>query len=249
MKPRLLDLFCGAGGCACGYVRAGFEVVGVDNRPQKNYLKSGASEFIQADALEFCREHGHEFDAIHASPPCQGFTTMRHLVQSKHPRHYPDLLTPMRALLKTLPCPWVIENVPGAPVARGSTMLCGTMFGLATADGQAELRRHRYFETSFGLMLTPECRHGGSSPLTIGNGVGPDTRDKMSCMTVGVYGDGNGRDYRRDSVRDGTQQFSTAERGQAMGIDWMTGNELSQAIPPAYTEFVGGHLRNLRRTT
>lgn len=126
------------------------------------------------------------------------------------------------------------------------------MFGLGT--GQAELRRHRLFEVSTGILLTPACQHYARN-LVIGvhGGHGRDRR-----RTVTVVGDGNGRDYRRDpvrpntvgvwgsaggrSVRDGTQQFSTAERAEAMGIDWMTGNELSQAIPPAYTEWIGRQL-------
>lgn len=87
-RPRLLDLFCGAGGAAAGYVRAGFDVTGVDHKPQKNYLKSGASAFVQADALEYCREHGHEYDAIHASPPCQAHTSLRSMWNS---REHPEL--------------------------------------------------------------------------------------------------------------------------------------------------------------
>jgi DNA (cytosine-5)-methyltransferase 1 len=245
--PRLLDLFSGAGGAAMGYHRAGFdEIVGVDNRPQPRYPFA----FVQGDALDYLAAHGREFDAIHASPPCQAFTALKTMWNS---REHADLVEPTRGLLRATTLPWVIENVPGAPLARGAAMLCGTMFNLGTNDGRAELRRHRYFELSHALTtLIPECAHGG--------------------ITVGVYGDGNGRDYRRDpvvigvygrhgrdrrrikpsvgvyghaggkSVRDGTQQFSTKERGEAMGIDWMTSNELSQAIPPAYTQWIGARL-------
>jgi DNA (cytosine-5)-methyltransferase 1 len=230
-----------------GYSRAGFtEIVGVDNRPQPRYPFT----FVLGDALEYVAAHGREFDAIHASPPCQAFTALKTMWNK---REHADLVEPTRSLLQASGHPWVIENVPGAPLVRGSLMLCGTMFGLGTHDGRAELRRHRYFELSGPAELTPECRHG--------------------AMTVGVYGDGNGRDYRRDpivigvygghgrdrrrlkprsvgvyghaggkSVRDGAQQFSTSERAQAIGIDWMTGNELSQAIPPAYAEFIGRQL-------
>lgn len=213
--PRLLDLFCGAGGAACGYVRAGFDVTGVDHKPQKNYLKSGASAFIQADALEYCREHGHEFDAIHASPPCQAHTSLRSMWNS---REHPELVGPTRSELLRLGLPFVMENVPGAPLLNAS-VLCGTMFDLGTGD--AELRRHRLFETSFVLSGIPDCKHYARGRV------------------CGVYG-GHGRDRRRvSSVRDGTQQFSTDQRREAMGIDWMNGNELSQAIPPAYTEFIG----------
>ena len=240
---RLLDLFCGAGGAAMGYSRAGFdEIVGVDIAPQPRY----PFEFVQADALEFLADHGHEFDAIHASPPCQLFTALRTMWNS---RPHQDLLTPSRALLKKLRRPYVIENVPGAPMEGAYIQLCGSMFGLGT--GEAELRRHRLFELGGFNLLTPQCLHY-QRDLVIGvyGGHGRDWR-----RTVGVYGDGNGRDYRKhpatvlvtghvggSSVRDGCQQFSTDERREAMGIDWMTGDELSQAIPPAYTEFIGRQL-------
>ena len=242
-RPRLLDAFCGAGGCSMGYHRAGFDVVGVDLKPMPRY----PFEFHQGDALEFIREHGHEFDVIHASPPCQAFTALRTMPNAKE---HADLLTPARALLKQIGRPYVIENVPGAPM-QDHIMLCGSMFGLGTGD--AELRRHRLFEVNPPILLTPQCCHG-SRMIGIYGGHGRDRR-RTRPATVGVYGDGNGRDYRRQpvtvtvtghaggkSVRDGTQQFSTDERREAMGIDWMTGDELSQAIPPAYTEFIGRHL-------
>ena len=233
---RLLDLFCGAGGAAMGYHRAGFdEIVGVDNRPQKNY----PFEFAQADAMTYPLDG---FDAIHASPPCQKFTALRTMHNAKP---HIDLLTPTMARLDGVTVPWVAENVMGAPM-RAAIRLCGTSFGLGT--GTAELRRHRYFELTGFRCFAPPCAHYSRS-LVIGvyGGHGRDRR-----RTVGVYGDGNGRDYRKHpatvgvyggaggaSVRDGTQQFSTAQRAEAMGIDWMTGDELSQAIPPAYTEYIG----------
>lgn len=223
VKPRLLDLFCGAGGAAMGYHRAGFEVVGVDIKPQKRY----PFEFHQADAMTYPLEG---FDAIHASPPCQKFTSMRTIPNA---RCHADLLTPTRERLKHTGVPWIIENVPGAPI-NGTFMLCGTMFGLGTGD--AELRRHRYFEASFpAVSLIGPCQHFSRYRRVIGvyGGHGRDRR-RIRPMTVGVYGGAGGR-----SVRDGTQQFSAAERAEAMGIDWMTGAELSQAIPPAYTEWIG----------
>lgn len=111
MKPRLLDLFCGAGGCAVGYSRAGFEVVGVDSAPMSRF----PFEFHQADALEYLAEHGHEFDAIHASPPCQAYSTLRHM---PHAKKHPDLVAVTRAALLAANKPYVIENVPGAPLIR-----------------------------------------------------------------------------------------------------------------------------------
>jgi DNA (cytosine-5)-methyltransferase 1 len=223
---RLLDLFCGAGGAAMGYHRAGFEVVGVDIKPQPHY----PFEFHQADALEVLRrgqgdpiEMGQfpwaigRFDAIHASPPCQAFCDLKSMYNALP---HADLLTPIRALLLMNGLPYVIESVPGSPIRAGS-LLCGTHFGLGTADGTAELRRHRYFEVHPPtLFLGAPCAHDRSKRV------------------IGVYG-GHGRDRRRIA---NTQDFSTEQRREAMGIDWMTGNELSQSIPPAYTEWIGRQL-------
>jgi DNA (cytosine-5)-methyltransferase 1 len=204
---KLLDLFCGAGGAGMGYHKAGFDVTGVDIKPMPRYPFT----FIQADALEYVAEHGHEYDVIHASPPCQMFTALRTTWNAKP---HVDLLTPTREALVHLGVPWIIENVPGAPT-RHHIVLCGTMFGLGVRD--AELRRHRWFESSPPFpVLAPPCAHG------------------QRPITIGVYGQ-HGRDRRR-SVET---FFSVADGRDAMGIDWMTGDELSQAIPPAYTEFIG----------
>jgi DNA (cytosine-5)-methyltransferase 1 len=151
-SPRLLDLFCGAGGAAVGYHRAGFEVIGVDNRPQLNY----PFPFVLGDALEYLRLRGAAgFDAIHASPPCQRWTRMQSARGNAH--LHPDLVTPLRPLLAAAELPYVIENVVGAPLRR-DVVLCGTQFGLA-ADG-FELRRHRVFELSWPFgSLVPPCSH------------------------------------------------------------------------------------------
>ncbi len=201
---RLLDLFCGAGGAARGYHDAGFEVVGVDHEPQPNY----PYEFHQADAMTYPLEG---YDLIHASPPCQGFTSLKDMHNAK--KHI-DLLTPTRQRLYTAPVQiWVIENVEGSPIAA-TIRLCGSAFGLGAAG--ARLQRHRLFETNWAI-LAPPCNHG------------------MAERVIGVYG-GHGRDRRR---RVNTQDYSTEAMREAMGIDWMTGNELSQAIPPAYTRYIG----------
>lgn len=149
MKPRLLDLFCGAGGCAVGYHRAGFEVVGVDIVEQPDY----PFHFVQDDALRYLEAilltAPAHYDVIHASPPCQAY--IRSGVVAKDGRH-PDLLGPTRELLLTTGLPYVIENVPGAPM-RADILLCGSMFGL-------EVRRHRWFETNLPLPpWTPACDH------------------------------------------------------------------------------------------
>lgn len=193
-----------------GYHRAGFDVVGVDHKPQPHY----PFPFILGDALEFIAEHGHEYDVIHASPPCQAFVSLRWMYNAKQ---HADLLTPTRDLLEGLGQPYVIENVATAPMKNYIT-LCGTAFGLGTDD--AELWRHRRFEMDPMPLFVPPCAH------------------RIKPRVIGVYG-GHGRDRRRTI---NTQDFSTEQRREAMGIDWMTGAELSQAIPPAYTEWIGRQL-------
>jgi DNA (cytosine-5)-methyltransferase 1 len=149
-RPRLLDLFSGAGGCSTGYHRAGFEVVGVDSRPQPRYPFT----FVQADALTFPLAG---FDAIHASPPCQDYSrAMRGLVREGR---YPRLINAMRDRLEGSGGPWIIETVPGAPLPVQTDLfgahgieLCGTMFGL-------KVQRHRLFEASFPLAAPRGCNH------------------------------------------------------------------------------------------
>ena len=201
MKPRLLDLFCGAGGAAMGYSRAGFEVVGVDINPQPNY----PFEFIQYDVLAI-ENLGYTFDAIHASPPCQAYSRTARL----HPEiTYPRLIEQTRDLLEQLGLPWVIENTPPAPI-RPDYQLCGTMFGLKT-------RRHRWFEASGApLHLHHPCNDHSAAP-------------------VQVFGHGG----------DSSKYWTMDEWREAMGIDWMTRGEMAEAIPPAYTEFIGKQLLEL----
>jgi hypothetical protein len=195
-KPRLLDLFCGAGGAAMGYYRAGFEVVGVDNRPQPHY----PFEFIQADALDISIQG---FDAYHASPPCEHYSMMQNIEKNKDV--HPDLINAIRARLEQTGRPYIIENVYKAPL-RGHLMLCGTMFGL-------KIIRHRFFECPWmPLTLLPPCNH----------------KD--------VYDPWHGK---RDC-----KKFR-----EAMGIDWMPDaggghrvGTVAEAIPPAYTEYIGKYL-------
>lgn len=225
-RPRLLDLFCGAGGAGMGYFRAGFNVVGVDIKPQPRYPFA----FVQADALDYAAEHGHEYDAIHASPPCQKYSAMTK--RRWQDREHPDLVAPTRALLIDTGLPYIIENVVGAPLIN-PVMLCGTMFGLQTTEG-SQLRRHRLFELSF-YCLTPPCDHNDGSPIGVyGGGQHPDRRRPA---TIGVWGNAGGH-----SERDNLDHYGMDARREVMGIDWMTGRELSQAIPPAYTEFIGRQL-------
>lgn len=219
-RPLALDLFCGAGGVSMGLYRAGFDVIGCDLRRQPRY----PFRFIQADAttppVNLAR-----FDFVWASPPCQAHTSMRTMHNAK--RHA-DLIPATRALLAGYDGPWCIENVPGADL-RYSLMLCGTMFGLG-CDG-AELRRHRLFETSFP-MLGPTCQHGSRPTLGV---YGGHLRNRK--RTIGIYGEGC-----LDSTRKhdrGHPDFNVEDGRRAMGIDWMTLAELCQAIPPAYSEYIG----------
>ena len=157
-RPRLLDLFCGAGGAAMGYHRAGFDVVGVDIAPQRHY----PFKFIQADALECLRDWDYftDFDAIHASPPCKAWARVPWAYHFGYHARHADLLTPTRELLKATGVPWVIENVPGAPL-RPDLKLCGCMYGLG------ELERERWFEfwqPMFDLRQPWQRRHCTISP-------------------------------------------------------------------------------------
>jgi len=221
-KPLLYDVFCGAGGCTKGYQRAGFYVVGVDKDPQPRYP---GDDFIQMDALEFLAEllNGRWYPEpalISTSPPCQVYSRTKSLSNGNHP----DLVGPVRASLQAIGLPYVIENVPGAPLVNPIT-LCGTMFDL-------QVIRHRLFETEPVLWWPPrQCQHIGvasssgrgkskNNPI----GYAPGTLDNFDYITVA------GNDY------------IMADGHIAMDIDWMIKKELSQAIPPAYTGWLGAQI-------
>ena len=229
MRPKLLDLFCGAGGAGMGYYRAGFDVVGVDIKPQPHYPFT----FIQGDAL--CPPVKlSAFDAIHASPPCQAYSSMRKGRWQN--REHPDFIAMLRERFQTLGLPYVIENVVGAPL-KASLLLCGTMFRLQTNEG-SQLRRHRYFECKPPVFFVQPCTHNNGSAIGVyGGGQHPDRRRPA---TIGVWGNSGGY-----SKRDGLDHYGVEKRKEAMGIDWMSGNELSEAIPPAYTEFIGRQLMQI----
>jgi DNA (cytosine-5)-methyltransferase 1 len=204
-RPKLLDLFCCAGGAGMGYHRAGFDVVGVDINPQPRY----PFQFVQGDALDYLAAHGHEFDAIHASPPCQKFTMAQNA--AKNADAHPDLVTPIRELLQGLDVPWVIENVVGAPL-RNPIMLCGLAFGL-------KVKRHRLFESNI-LLFGTTCPNHDVDYYEI---FGHEVRNRCTGPAAG----------RKNKIAEGRK---------AMGIDWMTRGELSESIPPAYTEYIGRQL-------
>jgi DNA (cytosine-5)-methyltransferase 1 len=222
VKPRLLDLFCGAGGAAMGYHRAGFEVVGVDIKPQPNY----PFEFVQSDALSYLLPDevsptwnvAESFDAIHASPPCQALSTLR-VMPNAH--EHQNLIPATREMLEQAGLLYVIENVVGArPHLRHPFLLCGSSFGL-------RVWRHRLFETNWEIGLLPPCSHvEHPDPLDVtGDGGGRRKGLRPDC------GGGNSRKPR-----------GLAEASDALDIDWMSRRELSQAIPPAYTELIGHQL-------
>lgn len=206
MKPRLLDLFCCAGGAAKGYHDAGFEVVGVDINPQPNY----PYEFHQGDALSYLVKHWREFDAVHGSPPCQSSTALTK--GTNKGRLYPNLIPATRDLFGQITIPTVLENVQGSDLRRDLT-LCGEMFGLGVI-------RHRYFEVSFPVSQPDHKPHRGRV-------AGMRHGEWFTGPYFAVYGNGGGK--------------GTVEQWQrAMGIDWTTNRrELAEAIPPAYTDFIG----------
>lgn len=227
---RVLDLFCGAGGASAGYVSAGFEVYGVDLAPMPHY----PYPFHQGDAitvlrtllagyrLGFTQQRGGgepvalaliDFDAIHASPPCQAYSVTKH----SHNIEYPELIEPVRELLIVTGLPYVIENVVGAPLIMPVT-LCGSMFDLTAHDPATgltlELRRHRLFESNVMISAPSGCNH--------------------VHQVGGVYGGGSSK-----RSKDRTD-WPKGKPGR--GIDWMNRDELSESIPPAYTEHLGAPL-------
>lgn len=199
----------GQGGGCKGYQRAGFYVVGVDIKPQPRYC---GEEFHHADALEYLAEHGHEFNGLHASPPCQRHSNLTKRWGRNH--LHLDLIPETRVLLVASGKPYVMENVVGAPLLD-PIVLCGSMFGLGTEEFY--LKRHRLFESNVPLTAPGPCSHHGPA--------------------LPVYGHSGGV-----CRRSGIKFPGTAAWREGMGIDWMTGKELAQAIPPAYTEFIGKQL-------
>ena len=224
MKPRLLDLFCCAGGAAMGYHRAGFEVVGVDIDPQPNY----PFRFIQADAMEILQTltiDSSGFDAVHASPPCQDHSPVTGRDRKSNGEKGTGwMLAATIERLSTLRLPWVVENVETAemPANVHKVRLCGSSFGL-------DVRRHRWFASNVALMVPP-CDHGWQTPRFRSLDMKSHRAGRLASV-VGVHGHLNYAGERE--VRE-----------KAMGIDWMTPDELAQAIPPAYTELLGSQLRS-----
>ncbi len=211
---KLLDLYCKQGGCSMGYHRAGFEVTGVDHDPTPKYPFT----FYQADALEYLANHGHEYDVIHASPPCQGYS--RSTAQFRGAgKVYSDLMEATRDLLNASGKPWIMENVPGSPM-RPDVKLNGRMFGLRVI-------RWRWFEVGGGLFLMNPGQN------TIPKGL------VKNGECVSVFGKGSYRKSNSDAHPTFDQGSIKSTWRYAMGIDWMDTEGLREAIPPAYTEWIG----------
>lgn len=213
-KPRLLDLFCCAGGAGAGYKKAGFEVVGVDLKEQPRY----PFEFIQADALSLGAEFISTFDAIHASPPCQSYSDLAK--RNGNADAWPRLIEPVREMLIQTGLPYVIENVEGAPLID-PVVLCGTMFP------KLRVIRHRLFETNFVVLTPPHKKHPKVHTFDRRKAHYGKTNEWTDF--VQVTGGGN---------------CTLAAAQEAMGIDWMTKGEINEAIPPAYTELIGKQMMN-----
>lgn len=214
-KPRLLDAFCGLGGATKGYQDAGFHVLGVDIKPQPDYC---GDEFVQADAIRWMIKNRRRFDVVHASPPCQAHSLLTKGNRGKglFDNHI-DLIPATRRALERTEKPWVMENVPQAPMRR-DLELCGLMFDL-------NLFRHRIFETSgFSVPGLAHIPHGDRRVLGYRHGV------LQEGDIMGVYGSGGMK---------GTLPMWQ----EAMGIAWSKSwHGLSEAIPPAYTSYIGQYL-------
>ena len=231
-----IDLYSGAGGASAGYVKASFRMVGVDKFPMPHY----PYEFIQCDALKaldillagrsLFGYRLEDFAFIHASPPCQRYSRQ---TATRCRDNWPDLIAPTRQRLQATGLPYVIENVPGAPLINPIT-LCGTMFNLGNA--QYKLLRHRLIESSFEIPQLM-CVHDDTR-LTVGvygraanvNSVYQQVR--RARLTVGVYGEGA-------RINGGKGSVGMKVANELMGIDWMNAHEICESIPPAYTEYVG----------
>jgi DNA (cytosine-5)-methyltransferase 1 len=220
--PRLLDLFCCEGGAAAGYIAAGFDVHGVDL--EAKYERRYPSTFTCDDALAYAMRHGREYDVIHSSPPCQGYSiaTAGNAARSKHAR----LIAITRQVLDHIGVPYVIENVAQARSEMVDPMLlCGTMFGLKATDDDGiklEMWRHRLFESNVPLAAAGTCDHGWHSAQVAGS-YGGARRDKDEAR----------------NVRHGGYVPAKHVQEKLLGIDWMTQFGLYQSLPPVYTQHVG----------
>lgn len=218
MKPKLLDLFCCQGGAGMGYSRVGFDVTGVDIASQPRYPFA----FVHSDVLALDPSWVASFDAIHASPPCQGYSAMRHAPGAKGA---PLLIDRVRDMLEATGRPYIIENVEAAAWAmREPITLCGSMFGLGALG--CRLQRHRLFESNIAIAAPGPCQHDDRPVVGIYGG-----HARLRSAKAGGRGT-------RDIWEGGHRAAATA----AMGMEWATLQGMSEAIPPAYTEHLGRQL-------
>jgi DNA (cytosine-5)-methyltransferase 1 len=231
---RLLDLFCGQGGAAAGYIAAGFDVTGVDTT---DHSRRYPGEFIHGDALVYLAEHGREYDAIHASPPCQGYT----IATAGNPTaraKYERLIPATRELLKDTGKPWVIENVEQARTQMfDPILLCGRMFGLGADDEDwypLVLDRHRLFESNVPLTAPAHPRHGDEQVAGV---YGGSRRSSLPNATPA-----DDRYSARHERHGGYVPRSKRVQQALLGIDWMTVRGMQESIPPHYATWVGLHM-------
>jgi DNA (cytosine-5)-methyltransferase 1 len=228
----LLELCACEGGASLGYQRAGWHVTALD-LDGAALKRNPADVTVQADALAYLAEHGHEYDAVHHSAPCQKWSA-----NGANPaaNDWPDLITPARPLLDALGVPWVMENVPKAPLRR-DLILDGAMFGLTATDTDGtllHLDRHRVFESNVPLRL-PD----GARPVSP-HRCGP----RPGVQWAGVYGGARKDKHEARHVRKGGYVPPDAAVQSALlgGVDWMTGKGRRECIPPVYAEHIGRQL-------
>ncbi len=220
--PRLLDLYCCEGGASVGYHEAGFDVVGVDLFEKNTRSRYPFHSFV-GDAVEYANDHGHEYEAIAASPPCHRYS----ITNAARKADYPDLIGATREALAATGKPYIIENVVGAPLVD-PVELCGCMFGMSAVDTDGvvlHLRRRRLFESNVALTAPRPHDHEGQE--WIGGCYGGARRDKYEA---------------KHERKGGYVPRSKAVVQALMGIDWMTWKGMHQAIPPTYTEHLGRQL-------
>lgn len=239
-RPRLLDLFSGQGGAARGYQAAGWHVTGVDIADHSK--RYAGDVFVQGDALAYLAEHGHEFAAIHASPPCQGYTIAtagNPKARAKHQR----LIAATRELLEQTGRPWVIENVEQArSQMRNPILLCGRMFGLTARDADTTLLtldRHRLFESNVPLVAPEHPAHNGEQVAGVYGGSRRAKRRPGESLAEVAPRD---RWAARVERGGGYVPRSKAVQQELLGIDWMTVKGMQESIPPAYAAHIGAQL-------
>jgi DNA (cytosine-5)-methyltransferase 1 len=221
-KLKVLDLCCGAGGASEGYYRAGFDVVGIDHVKQPHYK----FEFILADALPYLINNWlrieAEFDLITGGPPCQKYSD---LTPDAYKAGHSDMLEHVLAFLRTKNKPYIIENVSGARRHMiNPVMLCGSMFGLP-------IWRHRYFENNLDIFASPACCNHELIPILVSGVTRRTQTPKVVVSGRSSFGWREGIQRRKENTAE--------EKRQAMGINWMTEKEVTQAIPPAFTHWLG----------